>query len=107
MQICWPFGSMARLVAALDADEIGIVAVLRELVGEVQADARRRRVRFHCIVDDAEAMLVQHGLVGRAGLRVVDQREACCVGLQRRLPVVAVGERPADLLAGKGRAPRG
>ena len=80
MQICWPLGLDGEIGAALDADEIGIVAARRELVGEVQADARRGGVGFDRVVDDAEAVLGEHVVVGRAACRVVDQREAGAIG---------------------------
>ncbi|GJE71390.1 hypothetical protein CHKEEEPN_2936 [Methylorubrum podarium] len=86
---------------ARDGDVGGVIGLRDEALREGEADPRRGGVRIDLVVEDAEAVLRAQALVGRAGLRLVPDREARPVGLQRRPPLglgrldlAEPGERP-------------
>ncbi len=83
--------------AALDADEVAVVAAGGKTVGEVQADARCRGVGFDDMVDDAKAVLGEDLLVGGSDGGLLPQRQAGAIGADRLLPFIAVGKRPAEI----------
>ncbi|GMA77820.1 hypothetical protein GCM10025880_42370 [Methylorubrum aminovorans] len=87
---------------ARDGDVGAVIGLRDEAFREGETDSRRGGVRIDLVVEDAEAVLLAQLLVGRAGLRLVSDREARAVGLQRRPPL---GLRRLDLTE-PGQRPR-
>ena len=86
-----------RLVLPGDGDEGREVgAPARQAFGELEAGARRRRIRIDGVVEQAEAVIGPHFFIGRPQVGDLAQfeREPHCI--ERRAPQFAVGERPAD-----------
>ena len=90
--------------------DIGGEIDLAELqrIRELEADARRGRIRIDLVVDDAEAVLLAQILIGRADIGVVDTIEAGAVGVERGAPALTIGvdlaeERQRLRLVGRGR----
>ena len=79
-----------------DRDIGGEVGLARQRLGEIEADARRRRFVVDLVVDDAEAVLLAHVLVDLARVFVVVTVEAGAVGVERRAPHFVAGEEIAE-----------
>ena len=88
---------MRRLVVAVERDEGREVGALAgQVLGELEAGARRRRIGVDRVVEQAEAVLVAQLLVGLAHIRDFAQVEREAVGVERRTPQLAVGEGAAE-----------
>ncbi len=84
-------------VLAVDGNELREVDLLvREVLGELQAQARGGGLRFGLVVDHAEAVLGAQLLVGSAHLAVVGEREARLQSIDRGAPERAALERVAE-----------
>ena len=85
-----------RLVAAREREERREVGPLGEVLGELEAGARRGRVGIHGVVEQPEAMLVAHFFVAPAHIGDLAQIERQPQRIERRTPQLALGHRPAE-----------
>ena len=76
-----------RLVLAGDRDERReIGALARQILGELEADARRGRVRIDAVVEQPEAVILAHALVLLPDLGDLAQFERNAQRIERRTP---------------------
>ena len=86
-----------QIAAAIRADEIGKPGIGGvEILGEEHTDPRGGGIGRHVVVDDPESVLGDSLVIGGADRRCFDQREAGAIGADRRHPLVALAERPAE-----------
>ena len=85
-----------RLVAARKRKERRKIGPLGEVLGELEAGARRGRVEIHGVVEQPEAVLVTHFFVAAADIGDLAQIERQPQRIERRTPQLALGHRPAE-----------
>ena len=90
------FRCQRRLVAARQRHERREVDALGEVLGELEAGARRRRVGIDGIIEQPEAVLVAQLLVLAAHIGDLAHVERQPQRIQRRTPQLAVGHRAAE-----------
>ena len=87
------FRGQCRLVGAGQRDERRKVDPLGEVLGELEAGARRGAVGIHGVIQQPEAVLVAHLLILAADLGDLAQVERQPQAVQRRTPQLAFGHR--------------
>src|SRR4029079_5539379 len=91
------FGGERRLVGAFKRNERREVrALARQLLGELEAGARRSRIRIDRVVKNAEAVLVAQLLVGLPHIRDLAKVTRISVGIERRAPQRALSARATE-----------
>ena len=91
-----PSADQRRLVGAGQRQERREVDPLGEILGELEAGARRGPVGIDGIIQQPEAVLVAHLLVLAADLGDLAHVERQPQRIQRRTPQLALGHRPAQ-----------
>ena len=91
-----PSDGQRRLVGAGQRQERREIDPLGEVLGELEAGARRGPVGIHGIIQQPETVLVAHLLVLAADLGDLAHVERQPQRIQRRTPQLAFGHRPAE-----------
>ena len=91
-----PSDGQRRLVVAGQRQERREVGALGEILGELEAGARRGRVGIDGVIQQPEAVLVAQLLILAADIGDLAQVERQPQAIQRRPPQLALGHRAAE-----------
>ena len=87
------------LVVAGERDEgRKIGALAGQILGKLEAGARRGRVRIDRVVENAKTVLIAQQFVGLTDVRDLAQVEREAIGVERRAPLLAFREGAAEEL---------